>query len=236
MKKGIFVCVILFSIIIIACQKENHAPAINSLTANPDSVKPSQASILTVNAEDPDEDDLSYTWIASSGTLSSTSGTSVTWTAPATVGNYTISVTAEDPEGSKDTEGKTIKVYLTTSYGYTEGENTTVLPIYDSTWTYSIISIAGAPTSAVIDSVWLATDITHSYPTDLDIFLEGPDGTNIQIYDNNYPGGIVLIKSIAFNGKPINGDWTLWIFDEYPTDEGTLNDWGVRIFWHYQSQ
>lgn len=236
MKKSIFVWSILLSIVIVACQKENREPVILSLTAVPDSVKPGQATTLTIDAEDPDGDEISYTWSATAGTLSSTSGSSVIWTAPSTISNYTVSVRAIDPQGLEDDTSKTIKVYMTTTYGYTEGENNTVLPIYDSTWTYSTIAIGGVPSSAVIDSVWLGINITHSYPSDLDIYLRGTDGIDVKIFDNNYPGGVVALSTTAFNGKPINGNWTLWIFDEYPVDEGTLNTWAIRIFWHYQSQ
>jgi hypothetical protein len=231
MKRIMVVLLLMMGIIIVACKK-NEPPVINSVTANPDSVTPGQATTLTVNADDPDGDVLTYTWAATSGTLSSTSGSSVTWTAPVVIGNYTITVTAEDPGGLKDEASRTIKVYQTV-YGYTEGQANLVLPIYDSTWTYCTIGIAGAPAAAVIDSIHVGVDITHTYPSDLYIVLRSPDTTDLVLWDNDYPGGIAGATTTFFNGKPVNGDWTLWIFDEVPGDVGTLNSWAIGIFWHY---
>jgi hypothetical protein len=233
MKRITIVMLLLMGIILIACQKENKQPVIASVTANPDSVTPGQGTTLTVDASDPDGDELTYTWSATSGTLSSTTGSSVIWTAPTAIGSYTITVKAEDPGELSDEASKIIKVYQSTVYGYTEGVVYPGLPIYDSTWTFSTISLTGAPTNAVIDSIQVATNITHNYPSDLFIALEGPDLTDVTLWDNTYPGGIEGVTTTAFNGKGVNGNWTLWIFDEYPIDEGTLNSWGIGIYWHY---
>jgi len=233
MKRIMIVMLLLMGIFLITCQKKNEPPVIESITANPDSVTTGQATTLTVSASDPDGDELTYTWSKTSGTLSSIHGSTVTWTAPATTGSYSITVKAEDPGDMSDEASKTIKVYQSIVYGYTEGIISPGLPIYDSTWTYSTIALTGAPTNAVIDSIQIATNITHTYPIDLFILLEAPDLADVTLWDNTYPGGIAGITTTSFNGKGVNGNWTLWIFDEYPVDEGTLNSWGIGIFWHY---
>jgi hypothetical protein len=107
--KGLVIVVLM--LMLTACQKENHAPVINNVTANPDSVSLGQNTTLTVDADDQDGDALTYNWSTTAGTLSSTSGQSVTWTAPNTTGNYSIHITAGDPDGLSDDADKTVKVY-----------------------------------------------------------------------------------------------------------------------------
>ncbi len=91
----------------------NQPPAIVSLTANPTTVETGKTSTITVAAKDPENDPLTCSWSASGGTLSATSGCgSVTWTAPLTAGNYTVSVSVSDNKGSHDpvTDAVTIGV------------------------------------------------------------------------------------------------------------------------------
>jgi len=114
MNRIALVMVMLFGIVTIACQKKNEPPVINSISADPDSVTPGQATKLTVDAEDPDGDELTLTWSAASGSLSAHTGTTVNWTLPNTVGNYTITVTAKDPGELTDEANKSIKVYQNT--------------------------------------------------------------------------------------------------------------------------
>ena len=90
---------------------DNHPPTISSLTANPSSVDISQTATITCIASDPDGDTLNYTWIKTGGTfVGSTSGSSVTWTAPSTTGTYTILCAVSDGEGGEDNESVNIVV------------------------------------------------------------------------------------------------------------------------------
>jgi hypothetical protein len=79
----------------------NQPPAIISLTANPATVNTGNTSTITVTTKDPENDPLTCSWSASGGTLSATTGCgSVTWAAPGTPGNYTVSVVVSDNKGS----------------------------------------------------------------------------------------------------------------------------------------
>jgi len=80
----------------------NHAPVISSLTANPSSVDINQTATITCTASDEDVGDtLTYTWNKNGGTFEgSTSGSSVTWRAPSTEGNYTVECEVSDGEAS----------------------------------------------------------------------------------------------------------------------------------------
>jgi len=80
----------------------NHAPVISSLTANPSSIDINQTTNITCTASDEDVGDtLTYTWIKNGGTFEgSTSGSTITWRAPSTKGNYTVTCEVNDGEAS----------------------------------------------------------------------------------------------------------------------------------------
>jgi len=61
----------------------NQAPIINEIALNPTSnIQPGQTVQLTANATDPENDALTYTWSASKGVLVTSSGKTISWTAP----------------------------------------------------------------------------------------------------------------------------------------------------------
>jgi len=91
----------------------NHAPVVNSITANPTTVNPSGTVTITVNAADEDTGDvLTYVYSCTGGTISGT-GNTVTWTAPYTTGSYTVSVYVND--GTANSNSKSVTVIVTTS-------------------------------------------------------------------------------------------------------------------------
>jgi len=78
-------------------QQENLPPMIKSLTADPPTVGPGGQSLISVSAHDPEGDPLSYSWSATGGRLSSTTGPEdKTWTAPNTPGTYQVTVSVTD--------------------------------------------------------------------------------------------------------------------------------------------
>ncbi|MDA3885219.1 MAG: SUMF1/EgtB/PvdO family nonheme iron enzyme [Candidatus Delongbacteria bacterium] len=89
----------------------NAPPVINGITADPTSVQQGGTSTFTCNATDADVGDvLSYSWSANEGTINGTSS-SETWTAPLTVGDYTITCVVSDGEDSVS-DSKTITVEM----------------------------------------------------------------------------------------------------------------------------
>lgn len=91
-------------------QTQNHPPTISSLTANPSSVDVNQTTTITCTASDLDGDPLTYHWTKNGGIFEGdTSGPSVTWRAPSTQGNYTITCEVSDGEAS-DSEQVVINV------------------------------------------------------------------------------------------------------------------------------
>lgn len=89
-------------------EPQNAPPIIKTMIAQ------SRISILSTSeiiceAEDPDGDELTYSWSASDGTIEG-QGTAVNWTAPTTPGEYTIDILVNDDKGGTATQSVTITV------------------------------------------------------------------------------------------------------------------------------
>jgi hypothetical protein len=87
----------------------NHAPNISTLAARPGKIDLSTTSELICTANDPDGDTLSYSWMATRGTLSG-SGSTVTWTAPASEGDYFIVCKIADGRGGQVVDSIGVRV------------------------------------------------------------------------------------------------------------------------------
>jgi hypothetical protein len=96
------------TLLIGGCTLANQPPVISSLTASAGRVSPSGSCQVKCVASDPNGDKLNYTWSAY-GDISG-EGAVVTWTAPATLGDYTIVVKVTDGRGGEATAQLTISV------------------------------------------------------------------------------------------------------------------------------
>jgi len=78
----------------------NHSPVISDLSADPPSVNINQTTTITCTASDEDVGDtLTYSWAKTGGTFEgSTLGSTITWKAPSTKGNYTVSCEVSDSD------------------------------------------------------------------------------------------------------------------------------------------
>lgn len=227
MKKRLSWLSVVILMVFLNCGGENNAPVINSVTADPSSTYPGQDVTLTCDAEDEDDDTISYDWSAEAGTLSATDSAVATWTAPDDTGHFTIEVIVEDEEGLADTGDVTVAV----SPNWVYGENLTSITIAANTNTYSAISISGAPSGATVDSVTIIVSVNHPGLGFLDIWLESPDDTQLLIWDSNYPGGTQSYTTNVFAGEEVNGIWQLILYSQFVT--GTLNSWSITIFWGF---
>jgi len=86
----------------------NQPPVIDSLTAEKEAPTSAESQI-TCKAIDANGDILTYQWSADGGTIKG-EGSSITWVAPDTAGNYTIKVIVNDGKGGTATESTTIAV------------------------------------------------------------------------------------------------------------------------------
>ena len=103
------VALILCTMLGSSCVQSNKSPVIESLTAEPLVVKQGESAAVKCVASDPDGDELSYQWVATKGNISG-QGSTVTWTAPNTCGNYVIRVTATDGEDGEASRELIIEV------------------------------------------------------------------------------------------------------------------------------
>lgn len=86
-------------------------PVILSLTASPTSLsQPGQSISINVDAYDPKGRSLRYTWSATGGTLSATTGSLIAWKAPATPGTYTVNVLVSNDTGGTTAGSLNIRV------------------------------------------------------------------------------------------------------------------------------
>lgn len=88
---------------------KNNPPEITSLAASHSTVFLNERSTLTCTARDPDGDTLTYSWSATGGTISG-SGQGATWTAPNSIGTYTITCTVSDGRGGTAQRSVSINV------------------------------------------------------------------------------------------------------------------------------
>lgn len=108
--------------------------------------------------------------------------------------------------------------------------------------------------TTTITDINVNVDISHTWVGDLQIALDHPDATQVLLWNRDCNGGantgldvvfdddgganacanpvtgrITASASLSgFNGKTLNGDWTLLMVDNFNADTGTLNDWYVE--------
>lgn len=87
----------------------NYSPRIKSLAADTTTVIFGANTTVYCTASDRDNDELSYTWNASGGTIVG-SGAEVIWTAPNLEGTYVITCLVDDGNGGQDTDSMNVEV------------------------------------------------------------------------------------------------------------------------------
>lgn len=125
--------------------------------------------------------------------------------------------------------------------------------IVDLTTITSTLTIAE---SLIIGDLDVEIDITHTYDSNLDVYLVAPDGTRVELFTdvgangNNFASTIlddeadiaITTGSAPFTGRyrpegllatldgyDAQGTWTLEIYDDASADQGTLNHWAIVI-------
>jgi len=79
--------------------KINQAPVISNIQKSVDYTNTNGVEQFTCNATDPNGDPISYLWSSNGGSFTINSNKTVTWSAPATEGIYTLTVVASDNGG-----------------------------------------------------------------------------------------------------------------------------------------
>ncbi|MGY4025202.1 proprotein convertase P-domain-containing protein [Aeromonas rivuli] len=90
----------------------------------------------------------------------------------------------------------------------------------------------------VSDQLQLTLDLQHEALDELEIWLNSPSGTRVQIWDKGYsplprlkgvfPTELQSLQTLSlFNGEPLSGKWTLEVVDNAPGKQGRLNGWSI---------
>lgn len=121
------------------------------------------------------------------------------------------------------------------------------------------VAVSGLPSglNSSLGLIQVCLGISHTYDSDLNVFLVAPDGTTVNLFSgvggdgdnftdtclNQSAATSINVASPPFSGifKPQetigncnneqsgNGTWTLRIVDTYPQDEGTVNNWSITF-------
>lgn len=94
--------------------KINSAPVIQSIDSESRFTRPGESLLLVCKASDPDNDGLTYSWKAQSGTITGNEKQGV-WTAPGTEGIYTVEVQVSDQNGGTAKASSSLLVYFSDS-------------------------------------------------------------------------------------------------------------------------
>ncbi|MFC5707844.1 proprotein convertase P-domain-containing protein [Aeromonas eucrenophila] len=84
----------------------------------------------------------------------------------------------------------------------------------------------------------LSLDLQHEALDELEIWLNSPSGTRVQIWDKGYsplprlkgvfPTELQSVQPLSqFIGEPLAGQWTLEVVDNAPGKQGRLNGWSI---------
>ncbi|NML76389.1 tandem-95 repeat protein [Rhizobium sp. S-51] len=138
---------------------------------------------------------------------------------------------------------------------YSSGAVNLRIPAVDTAG--SIESSIEVPTGGTIADINVSINLTHTYMSDLEIYLVAPDGTTIRLVANAGgsadPNGVITFDDEAaqsfgsasapftgtwrpdvdqlslLDGKDMSGTWTLHINDDAGGDIGTLFNWSLQI-------
>jgi hypothetical protein len=158
-----FVCVAIVAALLATGCRRNHAPKIESITANPAQVQPGGTLQLNAVAVDQDKDSLSYQWMASGGFLSSSQGVSITWKAPDSIGTYAVRLAVSDKAKGSDTGS--VKVTVAANVPPTIGHLTATPLILNPRGSCALTVTASDPKGRTLSYLWSTDDGQFSNTT-----------------------------------------------------------------------
>jgi len=223
-----------------------------------------------------------YNWTAGGPSLGTASSLTVS---PTSTTNYTVTVTGacganktatytvnvNTPTVSVSPASASIcssgSVALTTTAStspapvtknFASGALNVAIPDNNSTGVSNNINVSGyAPTNLSSGTlVSVRVNITHTYDGDLQVILQSPAGTQINLSNRNGGSGDNYTNTVfmmgastaiasgsapftgnyipdgnfsSFNGQVLNGNWTLIVKDLSGSDVGTLNNWDITF-------
>jgi len=202
----------------------NQAPAISSLSAPQTEVYPSTVvTEIRCDASDPDGDAITYDWSATGGSFTG-SGTVVSWVAPESYGDYTITVSIRDGKGGITEASMTMSVVSNRDpvISSLTADPTTVLPGDKST----ITCAASDEDGDVLNYSWEASDgsITGTGNTITWIAPDREDEFSIAVTVDDGKGGQggdVVVVTVLFAEKTAT-------FNPLAVESGTASSKGDK--------
>lgn len=141
-----------------------------------------------------------------------------------------------------------------TSKGTVYSSGVVNIPTVDNSTVTSIVNIAD---NEIVGDINVTVTITHTWSSDLDLFLVSPAGTVVELStdnggnaDNTYAGTVFddeatesIITAVvpytgsyqpegllsSFDGELLVGDWTLMVGDDAGGDGGALVEWSLDV-------
>jgi hypothetical protein len=223
-------------IFLAVCTKTNNAPILSDITATPsDSALVGTALRLKAAATDADDDPLTYSWAATSGTLAGAAGDSAAWT-PTAAGQCTITVVCEDDAGGADTMTRVVRGYQAWRYGSVQGEtpdSTFLAP--SATTLVPFLLDDEMPEGALLDSAFVTTDLEPDTVGEyFRIWLVTPSGSEVLVYDglNGEPDvDNFLVQGVK--GEGLKGSWRLKVVRNDSPIERYADVCDLDVYYHY---
>ncbi len=184
---------------------------------------------------------------------------------PLAAGDVTLSVTsflAGDQNPGNDTASEMVAVYPsgTTFMTIMVMSDTVNKPISNSLPpTLDTLTVSGMTGTQIVDMELVIDSLTHTYDSDLDIYLISPYGDSLELSTDNGGSGDNYIGTVfddqaalsivsgsapftgffrpegyppgfgAWNGMDPDGDWVLMVADDFSGDDGTLHQWSIVL-------
>jgi subtilisin family serine protease len=228
--------------ITVETEPTNHPPKIEDIFVNPTMVGPGENSTIIVTASDPDEDELSYDYSASGGSIIG-KGAEVSWEAPNIDGTYSISIVVNDGRLDSDKENVFITVEGAGENQPPEIESFSANPINIHTngivqlrvqaqdpeegrLTYSYSATDGKISGTGKNVTWTAPDYSGSQIIDVtvkdEMGLSDSDDLIIEVFQQNFAP--VFLEGKANPNKAKSDGKTEVILFVKISDENGLDD------------
>jgi formylglycine-generating enzyme required for sulfatase activity len=223
----------------------NSAPVIASLVSDPATVDLLQTSSVTCTATDADGDFLTYAWSSSSGTIVGT-GSTITWTAPATAGVCTLECSVGDGQETVSdsvvitvvevllpvnnapaitslvADPATVEILLTSTVTCTATDTDA-----DDVLSYAWTSTAGTVVGTGSEITWTAPDMVGTCTltcsvSDADTTVS--EDIDISVFEPVVPGAMVLVQGGTFN---MGDSYDEGAADELPVHSVTVGNFQI---------